>query len=81
MYQVPGRINQSCNLLQTEYGWQLLETLGKRDLIEQIGPPKGLGEEKSQSRTSALDRTGRQLAIAKQVYLVLANVARTKALS
>ena len=80
MHQVPSRINQPRDLFRTEYGRQLPGALGKRNLIEQVGAPKGLDEEKPQRRTSALDGARRQLPIAKQMHLVLANVAWTKAL-
>ena len=80
MHQVPSRINQPRDFFRTEYSRQLPGALGKRNLIEQIGAPKGLDEEKPQSRTSALDSTRRQLPIAKQMHLVLANMAGTKAL-
>src|ERR1700733_13594478 len=80
MHQVPCRINQPRDLLRTEHTRQLPGALGKRNLIEQVGAPKGLDEEKPQSRTSALDSARRQLLIAKQMNLVLANMAGTKAL-
>ena len=76
----PVRLSQPRNLFRTEYCRQLPGALGKRNLIQQVGAPKGLDEEKPQSRTSALDSTRRQLPIAKQVHLLLANMAWTKAL-
>src|SRR5580658_1219243 len=80
MHQVPSRINQTSDLFRTEYRRQLPGALGKRNLIEQIGTSKGLDVEKTQSRTSALDRARRQLPIAEQVHLVLANMAWAQAL-
>ncbi len=49
---VLSRINQPRDFLRTEYSRQLPGPLGKRNLIEQIGAPQGLDEEKPQSRTS-----------------------------
>src|ERR1017187_536615 len=80
MHQVPSRIYQPRDLLRTEYSRQLPGPLGERNLIEKVGAPKSLDEEKPQSRTSTLDSAWRQLPIAKQVHLVLANMAWTKAL-
>jgi hypothetical protein len=65
---------------RTEYSRQLPGPLGKRNLIEQIETPKGLDEEKPQSRTTALDSSWRQLQVAKQMHLVLADMAWAKAL-
>src|ERR1035438_538954 len=80
MHQVPSRINQPRDLFRTEYSRQLPGALWKRDLIEQVGAPKGLYEEKPQSRTTTLDNARRQLPIAKQMHLVLANMAWAEAL-
>src|ERR1017187_2799714 len=59
MHQVPSRINQPRYFFRTEYSRQLPRTLGKRNLIGQIRSPKGLHEEKSQSRRTTLDSPGR----------------------
>src|ERR1035437_8530689 len=80
MHQVPSRINQPTHLIRAEYNRQLPRALGKRDLIGQIRSPKGLDEEKPQSRRTALDGPGRQLPIAKQMNLILMDVAWAKAL-
>src|ERR1035437_8594037 len=80
MHQVPSRINQPRDLFRAEYSRQLPGALGKRNLIEQVGAPKGLDEEKPQSRTTALDSARRQLPVAKQMHLVLANMAWAEAL-
>jgi hypothetical protein len=77
MHQVPSRINQTRYLLRAEYGRQLPGPLGKRNLIEQVRAPKSLDKEKPQSSTTALDRASRQLPIAKQMHLVLANMSWT----
>ena len=80
MHQVPGRINQLRDLIRSKYGRQLSGTLGERNLIEQAGAPKVLDEEKPQRRASALDGARRHLPVAKQMHLVLTNVAGSKAL-
>ena len=80
MHQVPSRINQPRDLFRTEYSRQLPGALGKRNLIEQVRAPKSLDEEKPQSRTTTLDRARRQLPVAKQMHLVLANMAWAEAL-
>jgi hypothetical protein len=48
--------------------------LGKWDGIGQIGSPKRLDEQEPQSRSLSLDSARRELAIGKQVNLILANL-------
>ena len=55
-----------------------LLTLGKRDVIGQVGSSECLDEEKTQSAVRPSIVPGRELAVAKQVSLVLANMVWTE---
>jgi hypothetical protein len=77
MNQVPSRTNQPRDLFRAEYGRQLLGRLGKGISSRRQGRRRSLDEEKPRGRTKALDSIMRQLPIAKQKHLALANVAWT----
>ena len=74
MHQVAGGADEPSYFILTEHGWQASMMLGKRDGIEQIGSPERLDEQEPQSRGLSFDGARRELAIAKQVNLILANV-------
>src|ERR1700756_3424200 len=74
----PGRINKPSYLLLIQYGRQSPLTLGERNVIGKIGPAQRLDEEKTQRRGAAFDGSGRKLALAKQIRLVLADMVRAK---
>jgi hypothetical protein len=63
----------------SEYGRQSV-ALGKWNVIGKVRPPKRLDEEKTQCRSAAFDGPRRELALAKQMNLVLADVLRAKPL-
>jgi hypothetical protein len=67
MHQVPGRINQTRDLLLVKYRRQSPLTLGKWNVIGKIRPAQCLDEEKPQRRSAAFDGSGRKLALAKQI--------------
>jgi hypothetical protein len=69
------RTPEPSHFILTEHGWQTPMMLGKWDGIGQIGSPERLDEqEPPQSRSLSLDGARRELAIAKQVNLILANL-------
>src|ERR1039458_3485501 len=78
MHQVPGRVIETRHLLLVQYGRQSPLTLGERNVIGKIRPAQRLDEEKTQRRGAAFDGSGRELALAKQIRLVLANMFRAK---
>jgi hypothetical protein len=71
MHQIPGRIDEPRHLLLVEYSRQSPLTLGKWNVIEKLRPAQRLDEEKTQRRSAAFDGSGRKLALAKQICLVL----------
>ena len=64
----------------TQYRGHPPLTLGKRNVIGKIRPSECLDEEKTQSSGAAFDRPCRELAVAKQVNLVLADMFWTEAI-
>src|ERR1035437_1104071 len=78
MHQVPGRVIETRHLLLVQYGRQSPLTLGERNVIGKIRPAQRLDEEKTQRRGAAFDGSGRELALAKQIRLVLADMVRAK---
>ena len=71
------------NALKTYHVALSTVPVGAKERVGDHKVPEGkytIDEKKPQSRTSALDSTSRQLPITKQVHLVLANMAGTKAL-
>jgi hypothetical protein len=69
MHQVPGRINQTRDLLLVQNGRKPSLTLGKWNVIGKVWPTQRLDKEKTQRRSAALDGSGRKLALAKQIRL------------
>ena len=74
VHQVLRGSNEQRHFLLTQYGGHPPLTLGKRNVIGKIRPSECLDEEKTQSSGTPLDRSWRELAVAKQVNLVLANM-------
>jgi hypothetical protein len=78
MHQVPGRIDQPRHLLLVQDGRQPPLTLGEWNVIGKVWPTQRLDKEKTQRRSAALDGSGRKLALAKQIRLVLADMLWAK---
>jgi len=78
MHQVPGRIDQPRHLLLVQNGRKPPLTLGKWNVIGKVWPAQRLDKEETQRRGAALDGSGRKLALAKQICLVLADMLRAK---
>jgi hypothetical protein len=66
--------NEPRHFLLTQYCGHPPLTLGERNVIGKIWPSECLNEEKTQSSGTTFDRTRRELAVAKQVDLVFANM-------
>jgi hypothetical protein len=73
---IAGGVDEPCHLLLTQDGWQALMALGKRNRIRQVGPAERLDEQEPQCRCLSFDGARRELPIAEQMNLVLANVVR-----
>jgi hypothetical protein len=76
MHQVADRVDQSRHFVLTEHGRQALVMLGEQNGIRQVGPTERLNEQETQRGSSSFDGARRQLAIAEQVNLIVANVVR-----
>jgi hypothetical protein len=74
VHQVLRGRNEPRHFLLTQYYGLPPLTLGERNVIGKIRPSKCLDEEKTQSSGTTFDRPRRELAVAKQVNLVLANM-------
>ena len=76
--RLPAESMRSCHLLLVKNGRQAPLTLGKWNVIGKVRPAQRLDEEKTQRRGAAFDGPGRELALAKQIRLVLADMIRAK---
>src|SRR6266496_4912524 len=74
VHQVLRGSNEPRHFLLAQYCRQPPLTLGKRNVIGKIRPSECLDEEKTQSSGTTFDRSWRELAVAKQVNLILANM-------
>jgi hypothetical protein len=74
VHQVLRGSNEPRHFLLTQYCGQPPLTLGKRNVIGKIRPSECLDEEKTQSSGTTFDRPRRELAVAKQMNLVVANM-------
>jgi hypothetical protein len=71
MHQVRGGLDEPSHLFLAQHRGQSPWAPGKGNLIGNIRPPQRLDEEKTQSRSMTFDGPRRELAIAKQMNLVL----------
>jgi hypothetical protein len=78
VHEVFRRRDQPLNLLRTEDRGQRPRPLRKRNMFVEIGTPQCLHIQEAKSCRLSLDRARQQLAITKQVGLVLPDVVRTK---
>src|SRR6267378_8262388 len=74
MHQVLRGSNEPRHFLRAQYCGHPPRTFGERNVIGKIWPSECLDEEKTQSSATTFDRPWRELAVAKQVNLVLANM-------
>src|SRR6202035_1481874 len=74
VHQVLRGSNEPRHFLLTEYCGHPPLTLGKWNVIGKIRPSECLDEEKTQRSGTTFDGPRRELAVAKQVNLVLANM-------
>ena len=80
VHQVLRGSNEPRHLFLTQYCGQPPLTLGKRNVIGKIRSSECLDEEKTQSGSTTFDRSWRELAVAKQMNLVLANMIWAEAI-
>jgi hypothetical protein len=80
MHQVAGRIDQTGHFFLAEHGRQTLVLLRKRDRIGQVRPTQRLDEQEAQRCCPSFDGAREQLAIAKQMDLVVAYMVWSKLL-
>jgi hypothetical protein len=69
---------QPANLLSAEHGWEPLRQAGKRQVLQHVMSLERLDVEEPQRGHSLRHRLRSQLALTKQVELVLADMLRTK---
>ncbi len=78
MHKTPGALDQPRDLLLAEHRGQALLALGKWDLIGYVSPAKRLHKQEPQRCSLPFNGAGRELAITKQMNLVLTDVVRSK---
>jgi hypothetical protein len=78
--RLAGRIDQPGHFFLTEHGRQTLVLLRKGDRIGQVRSAECLDEQEPQRCSPSFDGAWRELAIPKQMDLVVAYMVRSKLL-
>jgi hypothetical protein len=78
MHEVAGRLDEPRYVPLIENRRQSPLSLGKWNVVGKVRPTQRLDEQKAKCGGATLDGSGRQLALAKQISLVLADMVRAK---